>query len=144
MGRKASHALFTKLKNDNPVVKPAPTAHGKSPGGLQHSQVPVEVYNGTMIGGLSAGTGADLTQLGFPVTAGLTWSSQDITQTLIEYPPGHLAAAQLVQHVMPGAVLRQVNGLAKIRVVLGANGATVTSPSTGAGGAATAAQYACR
>jgi hypothetical protein len=50
-----------------------------------------------------------------------------------------------VQHVMPGAVLRQVNGLAKIRVVLGANGATVTSASTGAGGGtATAAQYACR
>jgi LCP family protein required for cell wall assembly len=146
----AAGALFTKLKHDNLAAKPAATVHGKKPGGLQHSQVPLDVYNGTMIGGLSAGTGADLTRLGFPVTAGLTWSSQDITQTLIEYPPGHQAAAQLVQHVMPGAVLRQVSGLAKIRVLLGSNGATVTgtSASTGPGSATspatTAAQYACR
>jgi LCP family protein required for cell wall assembly len=146
----ASGALFTRLKNDKPAVQPAASAHGKNPGGLQHSQVPLEVYNGTMIGGLSAGTGASLTQLGFPVTAGLTWSSQDITRTLIEYPPGHQAAAQLVQHVMPGAVLRQVSGLAKIRIILGSYGAAVTgtSASTGTasatGPAATAAQYACR
>jgi LCP family protein required for cell wall assembly len=146
----ASGALFTRLKNDKPVVTAAATAHGKNPGGLQHSQVPLEVYNGTMIGGLSAGTGASLTQLGFPVTAGLTWSNQNITRTLIEYPPGHLAAAQLVQHVMPGAVLRQVSGLAKIRIILGSYGAAVTgtSASTGPGSATgpavTAAQYACR
>jgi LCP family protein required for cell wall assembly len=145
----ASGALFTKLKNDKPAVQPVATAHGKNPGGLQRSQVPLEVYNGTMIGGLSAGTGASLTQLGFPVTAGLTWSSQNITRTLIEYPPGHQAAAQLVQHVMPGGVLRQVTGLAKIRIILGSYGATVTgtSASTGAGsatGPATAAQYACK
>ena len=146
----ASGALFARLKNDKPVVTAAATAHGKNPGGLQHSQVPLEVYNGTMIGGLSAGTGASLTQLGFPVTAGLTWSNQNITRTLIEYPPGHLAAAQLVQHVMPGAVLRQVSGLAKIRIILGSYGAAVTgtSASTGPGSAtgpaATAAQYACR
>jgi LCP family protein required for cell wall assembly len=146
----ASGALFTRLKNDKPAVTAAATAHGKNPGGLQHSQVPLEVYNGTMIGGLSAGTGASLTQLGFPVTAGLTWSNQNITRTLIEYPPGHLAAAQLVQHVMPGAVLRQVSGLAKIRIILGSYGAAVTgtSASTGPGSATgpavTAAQYACR
>ena len=145
----ASGALFTKLKNDQPAVKPVATGPGKNPGGLQRSQVPLEVYNGTMIGGLSAGTGASLTQLGFPVTAGLTWSSQNITRTLVEYPPGHLAAAQLVQRVMPGAVLRQVTGLAKIRIILGSYGATVTgtSASTGPGsatGPATAAQYACR
>jgi LCP family protein required for cell wall assembly len=140
----AAGALFTKLKNDKPAVQPAAAAHGKNPGGLQHSQVPLEVYNGTMIGGLSAGTGASLTQLGFPVTAGLTWSSQDITRTLIEYPPGHQAAAQLVQHVMPGAVLRQVTGLAKIRIILGSYGAAVTGTGSATGPAATAAQYACR
>jgi LCP family protein required for cell wall assembly len=145
----AAQALFRKLKNDNPVAKPARTPHGKS-SGLQHSQVPVDVYNGTMIGGLSAGTGADLAQLGFPVTASLTWYSQDMTRTLIEYPPGHQAAAQLVQGVMPGAALRQVSGLAKIRIVLGIDGAAVTgtSASTGAGSGTsattTAAQYACR
>ena len=50
----AADALFTKLKGDQPVIKPAATPHGKSSGGLQRSQVPVEVYNGTLIGGLSA------------------------------------------------------------------------------------------
>jgi len=145
----AADALFTKLKGDQPVIKPAATPHGKSSGGLHRRQVPVEVYNGTLIGGLSAGTGADLTQLGFPVTAGLTWSRQDITQTLIEYPPGHQAAAQLVGHVMPGATLRQVSGLAKIRIVLGINGHTVistsvTGPSSASSTAKTAAQYACK
>jgi LCP family protein required for cell wall assembly len=146
----ASRALFAKLEADQAVTKPAATSRGKSPGSLKRSQVPLDVYNGTLIGGLSAGTGADLTQLGFPVTAGLTWTRQDITQTLIEYPPGHLAAAKLVQRVMPGATLRQVSGLAKIRIVLGTDGNTVTrtSASTGPGSASspakTAAQYACK
>ena len=109
----------------------------------------LDVYNGTMIGGLSAGTGADLTQLGFPVTAGLTWSSQDITQTLVEYPPGDQAGAKVVQHVMPGAALRQVSGLVKIRIVLGTDGNSVTGASastgqgTASGNSVTAAQYAC-
>jgi LCP family protein required for cell wall assembly len=147
---KASGALFAKLKADQPVTKPAATPHQESPGGLKRSQVPVDVYNGTLIGGLSAGTGTDLTQLGFPVTAGLTWSRQDITQTVIEYPPGHQDAAKLVQHVMPGATLRQVSGLTKIRIVLGTDGHTVTgtSAATGQGStsgtAKTATQYACK
>ena len=145
----AAGALFAKLKNDNPVVKPSVTPHRKSSSDLKNSQVPLDVYNGTMIGGLSAGTGADLTQLGFPVIAGLTWSSQDITQTLIEYPPGDQSAAQVVQHVMPGAALRQVSGLVKIRIVLGTDGNSVTGASgstgqgTASGSSVTAAQYAC-
>jgi LCP family protein required for cell wall assembly len=146
----ASRALFTRLKADQPETKPAARPGRKSPGGPQRRQVPVDVYNGTLIGGLSAGTGAGLTQLGFPVTAGLTWSRQDLAQTLIEYPPGHLAAAQLVQRVMPGASLRQVSGLATIRILLGTSGHAVTAASavTGGGSAAgparTAAQYACK
>jgi LCP family protein required for cell wall assembly len=145
----AAKVLFAKLKNDNPVAKPAGTPHGKN-SGLQQRQVPLDVYNGTMIGGLSAGTGADLARLGFPVTASLTWYSHDVTQTLIEYPPGHQAAAQLVERVMPGATLRQVSGLAKIRIVLGIDSNTVagtsasTGPGSGTGATRTAAQYACQ
>jgi len=140
----AARTLFTKLKDDQPVAKPA--ASRKKGASLRPSQVPLDVYNGTLIGGLSAGTGTDLSQLGFPVTAGLTWTRQDILQTVIEYPPGHHAAAQLVRHVMPGATLHQVSGLAKIRIVLGSNGHTVNSPATGQGSSTskTAAQYACK
>ena len=59
------------------------------------------------------------------------------------------AAAKVVQHVMPGAALRQVGGLAKIRIVLGTDGNTVTGASastgqgTASGSSVTAAQYAC-
>jgi LCP family protein required for cell wall assembly len=140
----AARALFTKLRDDLPVAKPA--ASRKKGSSLRPSQVPLDVYNGTLIGGLSAGTGTDLTQLGFPVTAGLTWTRQDILQTVIQYPPGHHAAAELVRRDMPGATLHKVSGLAKIRIVLGTNGHTVNSPATGQGSSTskTAAQYACK
>jgi LCP family protein required for cell wall assembly len=146
----AARALFTKMKADQPVTKPSAPPSRRSSGGLRRGQVPVAVYNGTLIGGLSAGIGADLTRLGFPVTAGLTWSRQDLAQTLIEYPPGHRAAAQLVQRVMPGASLRQVSALTKIRILLGTGGNAVagTSATSGQGSASsparTATQYACK
>jgi LCP family protein required for cell wall assembly len=151
-----SQALFQELKNDQAASKPTTSTpagtHAKSPAKkLQRSQVPVEVWNGTLIGGLSAGTGADLAHLGFPVRAGLTWPTHDITQTVIEYPRGQLSAAQVVQHVMPGATLRQATGLSKVRILLGANGYSVTTPaatpspagSSPAVPTQTAAQYAC-
>jgi LCP family protein required for cell wall assembly len=148
-----SRALFSELKNDTPATKPKP-AHARTAGPKLHrGQVPVEVWNGTLIGGLSASTGADLTRLGFPVKDGLTWQVHDISQTLIEYPPGHLAGAKLVKKVIPGGSLKQVKGLAKVRVLLGANGYSVTSgttttPTPGATStgvpSATAAQNACR
>ena len=110
------------------------------------------MWNGTLIGGLSASTGADLSRLGFPVKDGLTWPVHDISQTVIEYPPGDVAGARLVRKVIPGGSLKQVKGLAKVRVMLGANGYSVTSgtatpnPAATSSGvpSATAAQDACR
>jgi LytR cell envelope-related transcriptional attenuator len=84
-----------------------------------------------MIGGLSAGTGADLAKLGFPVQDGLTWRVQNLSRTIIQYPPGHQAAARLVHRYLPGASTQPVTGLAKIRILLGASGYTVTSTSGG-------------
>ena len=149
---KESQALFGELKNDKPATKPKKAAHARraSPH-LHRSQVPVQVWNGTLVSGLSATTGADLTRLGFPVKDGLTWPVHDISQTLIEYPPGHAAGARLVRKVIPGGSLKQVKGLAKVRVILGSNGYSVTSgtatPNPGASSSgvpsATAAQDAC-
>jgi LCP family protein required for cell wall assembly len=147
---KESQALFSELKNDKPATKPrlrpARTASRK----LHRSQVPVEVWNGTLIGGLSASTGADLSRLGFPVKDGLTWPVHDISQTAIQYPPGDLAGAKLVQKVIPGGSLQQVKGLAKVRVLLGTNGSSVTAgpapnPAASTSGvpSSTAAQFAC-
>jgi hypothetical protein len=145
---KESQALFNELKHDQPATKP--TARHASPK-LRRSQVPVAVWNGTLLGGLSASTGADLSQLGFPVKSGLTWPVHDISQTVIQYPPGDVAGARLVRKVMPGAGLQQVKGLAKVRVLLGASGYSVTtgtaasSPGATSTGvpSATAAQDAC-
>ncbi len=145
-----SKALFSELKNDKPATKPKP-AHRAGRPSLRRSQVPVEVWNGTLIGGLSASTGADLSRLGFPVKAGLTWPVHDVSQTAIQYPPGHLAGAELVRKVIPGGALQQVKGLTRVRVVLGTNGYAVTSgpaapnpaASSPAVPSATAAQDAC-
>ena len=147
---KESQALFNELKNDQPATKP-PARHARTASPkLRRGQVPVQVWNGTLIGGLSASTGTDLSQLGFPVKSGLTWPVHDISQTVIEYPPGDVAGARLVRKVMPGASLQQVKGLAKVRVLLGANGYSVTtttttpSPAASTGvPSATAAQDAC-
>jgi hypothetical protein len=85
------------------------------------------------------------------VKSGLTWPVHDISQTVIQYPPGDVAGARLVRKVMPGAALQQVKGLAKVRVLLGASGQSVTTgtatpnPSATSTGvpSATAAQDAC-
>jgi LCP family protein required for cell wall assembly len=146
-----AQALFEELRRDQPIGQPAPrphrTDHAKLP---RPSQVPVAVWNGTLIGGLSATTGADLAQLGFPVRDGLTWPTHDVSQTVIQYPLGHQAGAKAVQKVMPGATVQQVSGLSRIRILLGASAHTVSSgtpsptPSSSATAQSqTAAQDAC-
>jgi LCP family protein required for cell wall assembly len=143
----AATALFDSLKNDKAASKPR-----ASRSRLSRGQVSVDVYNGTFIGGLSANTGAKLGSLGFRVHgAGLTWPKQDLSQTLIEYPAGQKAAARLVHRVMPGATLRQVSKLARIRILLGTSGYQVSAgtpaasnPNAASTKPTTAAQAACR
>jgi hypothetical protein len=114
---------------------------------LRRGQVTVDVYNGTLAGGLSTTTGAALARLGFRVHAGLNWPAHDITRTLIQYPPGQQAGARLLRTALPGATLSQASGLARIRIVLGASGHTVTGPAgpaSGSTGSRSAASNACR
>ncbi len=145
----AAQTLFSELRNDQPATGPA-RPHPRHSAGPRRSQVPVTVWNGTLISGLSGSTGTDLGNLGFPVRAGLTWPVHDLSQTVIQYPPGHEAGAKLVQQVMHGATLQQVKGLGKVRVLLGSSGYTVTSPSASPASSPpavpsqTAAQDACR
>jgi LCP family protein required for cell wall assembly len=139
----AAGRLFGAISSDKPLITP-PHALAKP------APVQVDVYNGTLIGGLSASTGAQLAQLGFRVRAGLTWARQNVSQTVIYYRRGEVAAARQVRAVLPGAVLKQRSGPAAIRVVLGVNGYQIATPSSastsGAGQikAKTAAQNACR
>ena len=159
----AAAALFNELKTDQPPATqaPAPTSHPrKKPAApaLRRSQVSLDIYNGTMIGGLSADTGTQLAAIGFRVhRSGVDWPGQDITQTIIQYSAGQEAAAQLVGTVLPGASLQQVNGLPRVRILLGRSDHEVDSAAPGAPGAPgapsqspspgqqrTAAQDACR
>jgi hypothetical protein len=117
----------------------------------------VDVYNGTLISGLSASTGRELAGLGFGLhRAGLNWPHHNVARTLIQYPPAQAADARLLHAVLPGASLQAVRGLARIRLVLGTAGHAVTGArpaATTTGTAATtavpvqqrtAAQDACR
>ncbi len=149
----AAAKLFAALKADKSLVRPHRRQPGRARPGPQRSQVSVDVYNGTLIGGLSATTGQQLSQLGFKVhRAGLSWSASDLSQTLIEYPPGMRASARVVRKVLPGAMLQEVTRLARVRIVLGTNGHQVTGSPTGSAGQGaatpgqhkTAAQDACR
>jgi LCP family protein required for cell wall assembly len=127
----AAAALFNDLKTDQPPAGRAPAARSSARSGghtLSPSKVSVDVYNGTFITGLSAETGTELTALGFRVhRSGLDWISQDLTQTIIEYPTGQKAAAELVGTSIPGATLLQVKGLQRVRILLGQDNHTVQS-----------------
>jgi LCP family protein required for cell wall assembly len=149
----AASRLFGALRADQPIgPQPAGTPRASAPR-LRPSQVAVDVYNGTLIGGLSASTGAALAALGYQVHSGLNWPAHDIRQSLIEFPPGQRAGARLVRTALPGAALSQTSGLPRIRIVLGTAGHTVSgggpapAPAPAAStvtGSRSAAQAACR
>ena len=149
---KRANQLFTSMAQDKPLVSPPSPPAPKRTAGPRRSQVTVDVYNGTMIGGLSSATGARLSQLGFHANSGLTWYQQDISQTVIEYPPGQQAAARLLHGALPGAKLTQKAGLHRPRVILGTSGyglaaSRPSAPASGGSnpaGAKTATQNACR
>jgi LCP family protein required for cell wall assembly len=134
----AAAALFNGLKNDQTPAghKSAGHAPSKSAGrGPKPGQVSVDVYNGTLIGGLSADTGTQLAALGFRVDrSGLDWTSQNLTQTVVQYPAGQVADAKLVAKAMPGAGVQEVKGLPRIRILLGSNNHAVQSAASGASG----------
>jgi LCP family protein required for cell wall assembly len=134
----AAAALFNELKTDQaPATQaPAPNSHPRkkhAAPSLRRSQVSLDIYNGTTIAGLSAGTGTKLAALGFRVhRSGVDWPSQNIRQTVIQYPAGQQAAAQLVGTALPGASLQQVKGLQRVRILLGSSDHTVDSSAPGA------------
>src|SRR5207244_8692347 len=120
---------------------PAAAARASEPR-LRPGQVAVDVYNGTLIGGLSASTGAALSALGFQVHSGLNWPAHDITRSLIEFPPGQRAGARLLRTALRGVALSQTSGLPRIRIVLGAADHTVSGGGRGPGPAGATAHGA--
>jgi hypothetical protein len=124
-----------------PPAKPATTAKARA----RRAQVSLDVYNGTAIAGLSSITGRQLGGLGFTVhQSGVDWSSPTVARTVIQYPAGDRAAAELVRQVLPGATIQRMKGLPRIRIVLGASGYTVagSAPSPSASTPSTPVQNA--
>jgi hypothetical protein len=163
---RAASTMFNRIKTDQPVSGKTPAPHRSGAGtGAGHKRaapkvkpgdVAVDVWNGTLISGLSA-TGRQLATAGFAVNrSGLTWTTHDIARTVIGYPKGKLRWARLLHKALPGAELQQVSSLTRLRVILGASGYTVSSlpgsspspsPTAAApgspGSSRTAAQAAC-
>lgn len=138
----AAGRLFAAIRSDKQITKTQKKAASHHAG-----PVAVDIYNGTLIGGLSSFTGTQLAQLGFQVRDGLTWYRHDVGQTLIEYPPGQQAAARKLGGALPTATLRQQAGLHRIRIVLGVNGHELAATAVGgpagaaAGGSAGSSQF---
>ena len=161
----AATTMFNRIKTDQPVTGKPPAPHPHRSGSGHHRSRPrvkpgdvgVDIWNGTLISGLSAATGRQLATAGFAVNrSGLTWATHDINRTIIGYPPGKLSWARLLHKALPGAELRQVSSLTRLRVILGATGYTFsplpgsspspspTTPAPGSPGSSrTAAQAAC-
>jgi LCP family protein required for cell wall assembly len=146
--RTAAAALFTRLKND--TGRPRPHTRVSTHAPVTRAQVSVDVYNGTRIRALSAATGRQLAALGFSVhRASLNWARHNLARTLIEFPPGHGAEARLLLKSLPGAAVRAVTGLTRIRLLLGSTGHAVSAAPPAEHQAAipgqqrTAAQAAC-
>ena len=95
---------------------------------MKPADVAVDIWNGTLISGLSAATGRQLATAGFAVNrSGLTWNTHDIGRTIIGYPPGKRSWARLLHKALPGAELRQVSSLTRLRVILGSTGYSVSA-----------------
>jgi LCP family protein required for cell wall assembly len=129
----AAAALFGRLKSDTGLPGRAGRRHQAVH--ITRAQVSIDVYNGTLISGLSATTGRQLAAAGFSLhRAALNWPQHNVTQTLIEYAPGHEAAARVLRAALPGASLRAVTGLTRIRLILGTRGAAVSGQAATSSG----------
>ena len=124
---------------------------------MKPADVAVDIWNGTLVSGLSASTGRQLAAAGFAVNrSGLTWHNHNVGRTIIGYPAGKLSWARLLHKALPGAELRKVPSLTRLRVILGTTGYSVSAlpgsspsasqatPAPGTPGSSrTAAQAAC-
>ncbi len=122
--------IFQDYRNDVPVntgsLRPA-TAPAISPG-----TVSVSVQNGTTQYGLQNTVAGVLEQKGFKVAGTTQGTTQDVTETVIQYHAGSLAQARLLEAKVPGAAIRQVSGTGTgLTLVLGSNyGTTAQAAST--------------
>ncbi len=138
--------IFQAFQDDIPVST-ALFAPPRAPALAPHT-VSVDVLNGTQQAGLEATVAAVLQQDGFKATTTTTTTIQNVTETVIKYPPALAAAARLLAGKVPGAGLQEVPGsAAAVTLVLGGDYGTtayVTTPSAPAPAAQPSASFAPR
>jgi LCP family protein required for cell wall assembly len=117
--------IFQDFRNDVPVTN-ATIRQAKKPKMSPHT-VSVSVRNGTAQFGLQDSVGSLLQQKGFNVTSMTQESTQNVTETVIKYHPGHTAQARLLEAKVPGSAIQEVPGTSdRLVLVLGSNYGTTT------------------
>lgn len=126
----AARALFTQIRDDQPVGVPTPAASGaaKTVVSVPPNQVRVQVLNGAGRAGLGTTATNDLAKAGF-ATAGppRNASSSGATQTVIRYDSRYSESVKTIAAALPGARLEKVTGLGRtFQVVVGSSYSGVT------------------
>lgn len=155
--RPEANALFSKIKNDQPIAA-AQTTKGKKSGGnkkkksnltIPPNRIVLQVFNGAGTPGLGSKARRDLLNTGFQVPSiAKNWPSQGHRSTVIQYGPTRTDSARTVAAAIPGAKLKKVAGYDGVRVILGksysgAKQVQVTAQDDGTG-PKTATQNLCK
>jgi hypothetical protein len=115
------HAFFRDLTADpKPKADPSTPA---APETVAPSEVTVDVYNGSGIGGLAAEAAAELGAQGFGIGTTGNADSSDYTVTEVRHAPGEKAQAKAVADVVPGATVREIADVpaGTVHLVLGSD-----------------------
>ena len=116
----AADRLFRQIEGDQPIVTPPKAAASGSPSAspsaaasgltVPPGQIEVRVVNGVGTPGLAARAARDLHNAGFSASV-VPGSRRGVTATVIQYSAGREEAARTLKAALPGARLKEINGL---------------------------------
>ncbi|MFI0357734.1 LCP family protein [Actinomadura sp. 9N407] len=117
--------LFAKVRRDQPVTKPSPSASATpsaTPTGptVPPEDIQVSVLNAIGTPGLATKAGGQLRKEGFKVTVVPGVARRGLKTTTIQYGPSRKDSAETLAAAIPGAKLKQVGSLgSRIQVLVG-------------------------
>ncbi|RFU40556.1 LytR family transcriptional regulator [Actinomadura logoneensis] len=128
--KSAADDLFTRIRRDQPLTeppaKPSPTTPAASPTAdpdaptVAPKDIDVRVLNAVGTPRLAARAGGDLREVGFQVTVVPGIAERGRSTTLIQYGASRADSAKTLAAAIPGAKLKQVDGLgSRIQVLVG-------------------------
>ena len=117
--------LFDKIRNDQPLVKPAAAVKAT----IAPNQISVKVLNGSSTAGLAGQATDDLTSAGFVIAAPAGNAGQtDVTTTIVKYDPRWSESLKTLKAAFPGAQFESTpNQGATFTVIVGSD---YTAPTT--------------